>query len=58
MNNSVMTAEMTAVGGLVLMAVGVSSVLNMYKIRVGSFIPALFTTPLLVYLLQLIHILK
>jgi uncharacterized membrane protein YqgA involved in biofilm formation len=51
-----MLAEMTAAGGLVLMAVGISSVLNMYKIRVGSFIPALFITPLLVYILQLLHL--
>lgn len=56
LTTGVMMSEMTAVGGLVLMAVGVSSVLNMYKIRVGSFIPALFTTPLLVYILQLLHI--
>ena len=51
-----MLSEMTAAGGLVLMAVGISSVLNMYKIRVGSFIPALFITPLLVYILQLLHL--
>ena len=51
-----MLSEMTAAGGLVLMAVGISSVLNMYKIRVGSFIPALFVTPLLVYILQLLHL--
>jgi uncharacterized membrane protein YqgA involved in biofilm formation len=51
-----MLSEMTAAGGLVLMAVGISSVLNMYKIRVGSFIPALFITPLLVYFLQLLHL--
>jgi hypothetical protein len=56
LSSGIMLSEMTAVGGLVLMAVGVSSVLNMYKIRVGSFIPALFTTPLLVYLLQLLNI--
>ena len=54
--SGMMLSEMTAVGGLVLMAVGISSVLGMYKIRVGSFIPALFTTPLLVYVLQLLHI--
>jgi uncharacterized membrane protein YqgA involved in biofilm formation len=51
-----MLSEMTAVGGLVLMAVGVSSVLGMFKIRVGSFIPALFTTTLLVYVLQILHL--
>ncbi len=56
LSSGIMLSEMTAVGGLVLMAVGVSSVLNMYKIRVGSFIPALFTTPLLVYLLQLLNL--
>jgi len=56
LTTGLMLSEMTAVGGLVLMAVGVSSVLNLQKIRVGSFIPALFTTPLLVYILQLLHI--
>ncbi len=56
LTSGMMMSEMTAVGGLVLMAVGVSSVMNMYKIRVGSFIPALFTTPLLVYLLKLLGV--
>lgn len=56
LTTGVMLSEMTAVGGLVLMAVGVSGVLNLAKIRVGSFIPALFTTPLLVYILQLLRV--
>lgn len=53
----VMKSEIEAVGGLVLMAIGISSNLNIIKIRVGSFIPALLTTPLLIYILQLLHIL-
>ena len=56
LTTGVMLSEMTAVGGLVLMAVGISGVLNLAKIRVGSFIPALFTTPLLVYILQLLKV--
>lgn len=52
--NTAMMNELTATGGIVLMAVGVSSILNLYKIRVGSFIPALFVSPILVWIAQLV----
>ncbi len=45
-----MIAEMTATGGVLLMGVGVSSLLEIKKIRVGNFLPALMVAPLLVWL--------
>jgi len=47
-----MITEMTAVGGLVLMAIAISSLLSLKKIRTGSYLPALFVTPLIVFLLE------
>ena len=50
--SSAMTTEMTAVGGLILMAIAISSLLAVKKIRTGSFLPALLITPLIVYILE------
>jgi uncharacterized protein len=50
--SSAMTNEMTAVGGLVLMAIAISSLLGIKKTRTGSFLPALLITPLIVWLLE------
>lgn len=47
-----MIAEMTAVGGLILIAIAMSSLLRIKKLRVGSFLPALLITPLIVYILE------
>lgn len=47
-----MITEMTAVGGLLLMAIALSSLLELKKIRTGSFLPALILTPLIVYILE------
>lgn len=47
-----MVTEMTAVGGLILMAIAISSLLSIKKIRTGSFLPALLVTPLIVFLLE------
>ena len=46
-----MIAGMSAVGGVILGAIAVSSLLNIKKIRVSSMIPALFVTPFLVWCL-------
>jgi hypothetical protein len=46
--------EMTATGGVLLMGLAVSSLLEIKKIRVGNFLPALFIAPLLVWLLSLL----
>lgn len=47
-----MLNEMTATGGVLLMGIGLSSILEIKKIRVGNFLPALAIAPLLVYLLS------
>ncbi|HWS24468.1 MAG TPA: DUF554 domain-containing protein [Anaerolineales bacterium] len=48
-----MMNEMTATGGILLMGIGVSSLMELRKIRVGNLLPALFLSPLFVYLLSL-----
>jgi uncharacterized membrane protein YqgA involved in biofilm formation len=50
--STAMMNEMTAVGGLVLMAIAISSLLGIKKIRTGSFLPALLITPLIVWVLE------
>jgi len=47
-------AEMTATGGVILMGVAVSNLLELKKIRVGNFLPALAIAPLIVWILSLI----
>lgn len=46
-----MMNEMTATGGVLLMGVGVSNLLELKKIRVGNFLPALVVAPLIVWVL-------
>jgi uncharacterized membrane protein YqgA involved in biofilm formation len=48
-----MMAEMTAAGGVILVGIAISSLLEIKKIRVGNFLPALFITPLLVWIVGL-----
>jgi uncharacterized membrane protein YqgA involved in biofilm formation len=48
-----MMAEMTATGGILLIGVGVSNLLELKKIRVGNFLPALAVAPLIVWVLSL-----
>jgi hypothetical protein len=50
--STAMMNEMTAVGGLILMAIAISSLLEIKKIRTGSFLPALLVTPLIVWVLE------
>lgn len=45
-----MIAEMTAVGGLLLLGLAISSLLSIKPIRVGNLLPALLATPLIVWL--------
>lgn len=49
-----MMNEMTATGGVLLIGIGISSLLELKKIRVGNFLPALAIAPIIVYLLGLI----
>jgi uncharacterized membrane protein YqgA involved in biofilm formation len=55
--NSVVTAsmmnELTATGGVILMGLAVSSLLEIKKIRAGNFLPALAIAPLIVWILSL-----
>lgn len=46
-----MIAEMTATGGVILLGLAISSLLEIRKIRVGNFLPALFISPLIVWIL-------
>jgi hypothetical protein len=47
----VMLAELTVVGGILLLGLAVSSLLELKKIRVGNLLPALLLAPLLAWLL-------
>lgn len=55
--NAIVTAsmmnELTATGGVLLMGVGVSNLLEIRKIRVGNMLPALFIAPLIVWVIGL-----
>lgn len=51
-----MMGEMTATGGVILMAIAINSLLEMKQIRTGNFLPALFIAPLLVALLTALGI--
>jgi hypothetical protein len=51
-----MIAEMNATGGVLLLGIAISSLLEIKKIRVGSFLPALIIAPLLVAVLAALHI--
>ncbi len=48
-----MMNEMTAAGGVILIALAVSSLLEIKKIRAGNFLPALVIAPLIVWILSL-----
>jgi hypothetical protein len=48
-----MMNEMTATGGVILIGLAISSLLEIKKIRVGNFLPALAVAPLIVLLLSL-----
>lgn len=50
--SSSMMVEMTSAGGLILMAIALSSLLSIKKIRTGSYLPALLVTPLIVFVLD------
>lgn len=45
--------ELTAVGGVILVGIAISGLLEIKKIRTASFLPALFIAPLIVILLGL-----
>lgn len=49
-----MIAEFTATGGILLIGLAISSLLEIKPIRSGNFLPGLVISPLIVYLLSLI----
>ncbi len=51
-----MTAEMTAAGGVILVGIAISSLLELKPIRVGNFLPALVVAPLIVAILAALGI--
>lgn len=51
-----MMAEMTAVGGVLLLGIALSSLLEIKPIRVGNFLPSLAIAPLVVAILALLGI--
>ena len=48
-----MMNEMTAAGGVILMGLAISSLLEIKKIRTGNFLPALAIAPLIVWILSI-----
>ena len=50
-----MIAELTATGGILLIGLSFSSLLEIKPIRVGNFLPSLVISPLIVYLLSIIN---
>ena len=51
-----MMAEMTAVGGVLLLGIAISSLLEIKPIRVGNFLPSLAVAPLIVAFLAIMGI--
>ncbi|MBN2147930.1 MAG: DUF554 domain-containing protein [Anaerolineales bacterium] len=51
-----MMNEMTAVGGVLLLGIAISSLLEIKSIRVGNFLPALVIAPLIVAILAALNI--
>jgi hypothetical protein len=49
-----MMAELTATGGVLLLGIAISTLLEIKKIRVGNFLPALVLTPVIVWIVPLI----
>ena len=47
-----MMNEMTATGGVLLIGIGISSLLEIKKIRIGNFLPALVIAPVITYILN------
>jgi uncharacterized membrane protein YqgA involved in biofilm formation len=50
---SSMMNELTAAGGVILLGLAISSLLEIKKIRIGNFLPALAIAPLIVWILSL-----
>lgn len=51
-----MMTEMSATGGVLLMAIAIGNLLNLRQIRAGNFLPALFIAPIIVAILTWLNI--
>ncbi|KAF0111597.1 MAG: hypothetical protein FD147_778 [Chloroflexi bacterium] len=51
----VMMSELTATGGVILMGIALSGLLEIKQIRTASYLPALMLAPLIVFLITLIN---
>jgi uncharacterized protein len=51
--STAMMNELTATGGILLVGVGISSLLEIKKIRVGNMLPSLLMAPLIVWVISL-----
>ena len=51
-----MLNELIATGGVILMGLAISSLLEIKKIRAGNFLPALVVAPLIVWILSLLRV--
>jgi uncharacterized membrane protein YqgA involved in biofilm formation len=54
--STAMMTEMTATGGVILLAIAFSSLLEIKKIRAGNFLPALFVAPMIVWVMTALGI--
>jgi uncharacterized protein len=52
-----MITEMVGAGGIIIIGLAISSLLEIKKIRIGNYLPALIITPLLVWILELLNLL-
>ena len=51
---ALMLDEMTATGGVILIGLAISNLLEIKKIRIGNFLPALAVAPLIVWILSMV----
>jgi uncharacterized membrane protein YqgA involved in biofilm formation len=51
-----MIAEMTAVGGILLLGLAISSLLEIRKIRTGNLLPSLVVSPVIVWVLEIVSL--
>ncbi len=56
MTNQVMMNELTATGGVLLIGIAISSLLEIKPIRMGNFLPSLLVAPVIVAILQAFHL--
>jgi len=52
--DNAMLNELTATGGVLLIGISISSMLELKKIRIGNFLPALTIAPAIVYILNIL----